>query len=436
MPSPLALSLAALLWAMPLPADFPGPLSGIARARPPARGQARYAVAYPRFDLFDLDAPLYAAASSQERVIGYVRRGQAVAVRSSRRGPGCRRGRWWSVAGGGYLCSRGDYRVTRRPAALRGDQKPPARNQALPYDYVRVIDDRAPLLKALPSAADALTIKRAMSGQGSWPDVVHHRMLGDYFLALQGTAQRKGWRYYRTVQGFYVRQKDVKRLSGSKLRGERLSSADALPLVFVHLERVRRYRMDGRKPLHAGYWKRYSRFPLDRRIRYRGHHYLVARTGMAVRREVVRVARLQKRPRKVGRSARWIHIDLQEQTLVAYQGDRPVFATLVSTGKTGHATPAGLHRVHAKYVSTTMSGTDDKSGRYRVEEVPWTLYYDGSYAVHGAYWHDTFGKVRSHGCTNVAPLDAHWLFGWTTPKVPAGWHARLGAAGTWVYLTR
>ena len=401
----------------------------------PARGTSRHAVAYPSFSLFDLDAPLYAGASTKERIIGYVRRGEAVSVRRPRRGAGCAKGRWYSVPGGGYLCTAGTYRITTRPTALRGEQKPPARRKPLPYDYGRVTDDRAPLLKALPSAADALAIKRAMAGRGRWPDVVHHRMLGDYFLALQGTAQRKGWRYYRTVQGFYVRQKDVKRLSGSALQGERLRSADALPLVFVHLERVRRYRMEGRKPVHDGYWKRYARFPLDRRVRYGGHEYLVAGTGMAVRREVVRLARERKRPSRVGRSARWLHIDLEEQTLVAYRGDQPVFATVVSTGKAGHRTPAGLHRVHAKYVTTTMSGTDPKSGRYRVEEVPWTLYYDGSYAVHGAYWHDTFGKVRSHGCTNVAPKDAHWLFGWTSPKLPSGWHARLGASGTWVYLT-
>ena len=57
------------------------------------------------------------------------------------------------------------------------------------------------------------------------------------------------------------------------------------------------------------------------------------------------------------------------------------------------------------------------------------------YALHGAYWHDKFGKVRSHGCINLAPPDAAWLFEWTEPHVPMGWHgARNMNHGTLVYI--
>jgi hypothetical protein len=49
-------------------------------------------------------------------------------------------------------------------------------------------------------------------------------------------------------------------------------------------------------------------------------------------------------------------------------------------------------------------------------------YYDGSYALHGAFWHNNFGSEHSHGCVNLSPLDAKWLFFWTEPSLPRGWH--------------
>jgi lipoprotein-anchoring transpeptidase ErfK/SrfK len=156
-----------------------------------------------------------------------------------------------------------------------------------------------------------------------------------------------------------------------------------------------------------------------------------------VPRERVRVARGIARPDGIPARAKWIHVDLSEQTLVAYEGDRPVFATLVSTGRedTGHATPTGLFWVGEKHVTVTMSGEDPVDGYYEVAEVPWTQFYDGSYALHGAYWHDTFGKTRSHGCTNISPSDARWLFHWTDGEVRPGFHARRGMHGTGVYIT-
>jgi hypothetical protein len=84
-----------------------------------------------------------------------------------------------------------------------------------------------------------------------------------------------------------------------------------------------------------------------------------------------------------------------------------------------------------------MRGEDPVEGPYEVGDVPWTMFYQNSYALHGAYWHNTFGRVRSHGCTNLSPIDARWLFHFTDDEVPAGWHARRQLKhGTWVWFTR
>ena len=60
---------------------------------------------------------------------------------------------------------------------------------------------------------------------------------------------------------------------------------------------------------------------------------------------------------------------------------------------------------------------------FELRDVPWVMYFKGSYALHGAYWHDDFGRSRSHGCVNLAPIDARFVFLWASPSVPEHWHA-------------
>jgi lipoprotein-anchoring transpeptidase ErfK/SrfK len=59
---------------------------------------------------------------------------------------------------------------------------------------------------------------------------------------------------------------------------------------------------------------------------------------------------------------------------------------------------------------------------FELRDVPWIQYFASGYALHGAYWHDVFGVPRSHGCVNLAPIDARVVFRWTDPPVPEGWH--------------
>jgi lipoprotein-anchoring transpeptidase ErfK/SrfK len=106
---------------------------------------------------------------------------------------------------------------------------------------------------------------------------------------------------------------------------------------------------------------------------------------------------------------KWIDIDLGDQRLAAYVGSVPVYDVRVSTGLPGTPTRPGQFRVYRKYAATTMSGPG-----YSLPAVPWTMYYDGSYAIHGTYWHDNFGRPMSHGCVNLPTPDAKWLFDWTS----------------------
>jgi L,D-transpeptidase catalytic domain len=122
----------------------------------------------------------------------------------------------------------------------------------------------------------------------------------------------------------------------------------------------------------------------------------------------------------VGAGARWPDVDLDEQVLVAYEGETPVYATLVTTGGRGHETPEGVFRIWIKFAETDMTGRmgDDA---YLVSLVPWTMFFQDDFALHTAYWHDRFGEPASHGCVNLAPQDARALYQWSEPQVPTGW---------------
>jgi lipoprotein-anchoring transpeptidase ErfK/SrfK len=69
------------------------------------------------------------------------------------------------------------------------------------------------------------------------------------------------------------------------------------------------------------------------------------------------------------------------------------------------------------------AGTSEAPHLYSLHDVPWTQFFFENYAIHGVYWHDGFGNRRSHGCINMSPTDAKWLYEWTEPKVPQGWWA-------------
>ncbi len=146
-----------------------------------------------------------------------------------------------------------------------------------------------------------------------------------------------------------------------------------------------------------------------------------------------------KLPIGVKPQQKWIIVHLSEGTLVAYEGLRPVYSTLMSPGRGGvptagrdpvlaSTTPLGVFYVTFKDRAATM--THDKPGEPRthwIADVPFTQYFDPPFALHAAYWHDRFGEETSAGCVNVSPADAEALFAWSDPPVPDGWQGATGS---------
>ncbi len=124
------------------------------------------------------------------------------------------------------------------------------------------------------------------------------------------------------------------------------------------------------------------------------------------------VGKVQRTERPEGVSGRWVAVDLFEQTLVAYEDDTAVFATLVSSGLERTETNEGLFDVWARLPADRMSGATGAPNAYDLQRVPWVMYFDGGISLHGTYWHDLFGYRQSRGCVNLTISDARWLYEW------------------------
>jgi hypothetical protein len=399
----------------------------------PARGELR-AHAY------QFVSRVFSRPRARPRAIGFVRRNQVLHAEERVEGPGCERGAWYRLRGRGYVCSRDGFALSRDPRAPLTHQRPPSVADAMPFAYAKA-DEGILRYHKLPTASEEEQVLAARHAERRLPDYVDRTLDGVFLLALDRLEAQQGpepHAFHRTVRGQYVRADQVTPKPEPGMRGELLSDERRLPIAFVYgTEPAPLYRRVHEQRVPAGTADLHSRFMVAKEEAWDGVPMLVATSGIAVERSRARLVKTRDRRPAIPPGEKWIHVDLDEQALVAYEGDRPVFATLVSSGKGAEfATPTGLFRVREKHISTTMSGPDPDAGYYEVEEVPWTLYYQDSYALHGAYWHDEFGNTRSHGCTNISPVDARWLFYWTAGTLPRGWNALRKLESTWVYLTR
>lgn len=134
-----------------------------------------------------------------------------------------------------------------------------------------------------------------------------------------------------------------------------------------------------------------------------------------------------------------IEVNLPNQLLMAYEGARLVYATRVSTGgrlRSGtYTTPEGEYITYHKRPTRHMAAGDLASSGFDLPGVPWVTYIkENGTSFHGTYWHNDYGRPRSHGCINMTPPAAKWLYRWTTPSVPADKEMIYGSVGTRVEI--
>lgn len=297
---------------------------------------------------------------------------------------------------------------------------------AAPLPRAKTIDDDLGEAPAVRGTYGVVRKKAAAQAFGSEDDAQAAQngraLVGSNTVRARGKVTIDGRKFWRTSKGELIDASAIVHLSPSRFRGVRIEDPATLPVwvrargrakdpVKLRAAPSRRARVVGELPSKS--LVQVLEESMDGKY---------ARVGPEawVQSSELRRAELAPPPPGTAEDERWFDVDLDEQVLVAYEGARPVYATLVSTGKRKHRTPTAIARVVSKLEHAAMTSERES---YSVADVPWTMYYDGDYALHTAYWHDGFGAPRSHGCINLAPHDARLLYHWSSPDVPPGWQA-------------
>jgi len=300
----------------------------------------------------------------------------------------------------------------------------------------------------------------------------------------------------------------IKPDSGSPWHGIEIEDEGMLPFAFVREQGAVRFAPSGGDVTRGEQLPFRGVVKLTGKLKkVAGEKYYAAKDGDLVRAsDVGLVIAPRTWPKAAIDGQKWIEVSVSQQTLVMWEGKKPIYATLVSTGREEYPTITGEFRINNKHITATMDSnessdvggsaptrvasrpkaTEDRpkaasapaapkkkdtkpagkakpktgdaktkpgaavpkkpaaaapaavpkrgdgeygvtkrrgEGTYALRDVPYIQYFAAGFAIHAAYWHDVFGKQRSHGCVNLSPIDAHRVFMWTEPAIPAGWHA-------------
>ena len=384
------------------------------------------------------------APSGESKNLGTVARNTRVGVRGATTGEGCAE-RWIAIEPRGWVCEE----------FLRQSDKPPSgvelprlgRAQLVPGIYGKVAKRGAMVyrkkgeqLSEVRRLAGSVTVRKydeitvaaaVMNAAVKLPDIPDPDPAGDDdSVAELPTEPQLLW---RIGKGEYVNAANLREHEPSSFRGVRLGDDTGLelPIGFVVATKNVNHRVSSYRTATGGAAVRRlaprSAVAIletarngDRAVAYRIGEREWVRAGE------VRVADKSAPPPRTEPGERWVDVDRDQQLLVAYEGELAVYATLISSGSRKWQTPTGIYRIWVKFSETDMSGqmADDES--YSVATVPWTQFYAKDFALHTSYWHDKFGVRRSHGCVNLAPVDARFLYFWSQPDVPPGWSMSHG----------
>ncbi|MFO0679856.1 MAG: L,D-transpeptidase [Polyangiaceae bacterium] len=271
--------------------------------------------------------------------------------------------------------------------------------------------------------------------------LIETRMVRGFYLALDREVHAFSGKFWRNTRGALAPADHIL-VHKPKTEFEGVNFADPaeprkLPLGFFLGLYARQFTIDEEKKTETGEPRvrrgdKVPRFTIvsltGKRKVVEGRAYMETTEGWWMRDIDGTVAKANPIPSGVKNDEKWVDVNITSQTLVSYEGEKPVYATLVSSGRHNddpakdHRTVTGSFRIREKHISDTMDDDGASDGPYSIEDVPWVMYFERSYALHGAFWHSSFGHERSHGCVNLTPHDARKIFSWAGPNLPAGWH--------------
>jgi hypothetical protein len=257
---------------------------------------------------------------------------------------------------------------------------------------------------------------------------VLHLEQGLVYIAAQAHEIQNGTKLIYTGNSYWARTNDLSPIytQVNQFHGVEFPQTPSHRFGWVlYAKGVRPARDPGGSPdLHAPFYAWRAMVEAFDSQTVRGVVWYEIGLGQWISQEEIRVVTIPTAlPEGVPSNTRWIRIDLDQQTVAAFEGMNMVFASQTSTGIQPYFTRPGVFQISKKLPLQNMSGSfaTDRSDYYFVGDVPWVMYFDRARALHGAYWHNNFGFPRSHGCVNLSDADAHWLYNWAD-------------TGTWVQV--
>ncbi len=356
---------------------------------------------------------------------GVVMKAAGLPVFEETTGPGCK-GQWFRVFEDGWICEDHVNRSFQPPSEISLPVLSEGSITPWPYGFLR---------------EDSLEYR--MSG-GVLEEV--REVLKGFGFGVHSTVNIDGENYFKTVNGTLIPKRHAG-ITGriSTFEGIKITEMKVERVGFVNNNNAYVYSEPSRqKKNRVTKVERYTPFLVLETVGKGSSRFYRFDEGGWLAASDVRVSRPSDIPKGVDASEKWIDVDTDAQIITAYEGDKPVYITMISSGKFSSPTVKGSFRIWAKLAAIAMDNTDDpvepstittdeivesteitqeKPRLYSLQDVPWTQFFFESYALHGVYWHDAFGNRRSHGCVNLSPKDAMWFYNWTEPVIPPGFWA-------------
>jgi hypothetical protein len=473
----------------PAPAAEPAdtPHDAQAKSEPPPDDPPPEAQKAPRLTSQGYFTWIYGRPRADKRYIGLIRYGQSVALRTSEivKGEGCKAG-FLQIEPRGFVCQDRTVTLEPSPGFLAATASAAAAPGPFPFRYA--FSDGAPMYNRVPTAAEqkrfearfrppgkALPLPETLAAHEDLavrdhilpsdpiPSFLENgRLVAEgrlgllrqdiplgSMLSFTKAFSAEGRTWLLSADQTLVPADRVRPFRPSAFRGVRLGEGVELPIAWMRKTPKHRYRRlpsgalektDATWPVR-GFVRLTGGAVLHRKVRYleTADKDTDSQPLYLAERDATVVEQLEKLPRGVALDQKSIVVSITQGTLVAYEGLKPVYATLMSPGKGGvpvpgqdpvqaSTTPLGTYYVTFKNRATTMSPDKDGEGRTLwIADVPHTQFFNPPFALHAAYWHERFGEPTSAGCINVSPIDADALFQWSDPKVPPDWQGSTGA---------
>jgi hypothetical protein len=357
-------------------------------------------------EVVDDGAPVMLGPSTESRRRGTVGAGTRLGFSRRVFGEGCSTGVWYQTTDQLFICA-GHVEPSPEPPGPKIDEWA-GKGSRLPqrYAFVRFDGTRA---YAHPSDYFRNDYTEAF-GKG-------------FGIVVTGEQVYEGVEFIRTRRHLWIERGSVHFVDGSAFSGVKIERGKPLNVAWVFPGPARVLERPQGRVI-----KRLNRHAAVHIESTKGAWAKLIGGGWMHLSTLARAKQVEA-PEGVGPTDRWIDIDVERQVLVAYEGPIPMFTTLVSTGKNTKQseTPFGVFQLWVKLDYTDMDDIErtDIPKNYSIQDVPWVQFFKGSYGFHAAFWHNDFGRRRSHGCINLSPADARYLFQFTQPTLPPGWNAIL-----------